>query len=206
MNPFEGSDFATLEILVQRLEQLVAQEVEVTQQAWVKASQLQARFQEKYHCGLPQVCQALGQNTLRQVLTNSRILAIYTTSLTEDFYIAFRCDVNPHLSHLVQTRYQRHRDVISPRTYEPNLPIAIAAAADLEQAIAEIVSSLAISTGDGVVPLNSVAQRFYALVGEPLRPTLRRICPETRLLTFLENCPQLSVQQQDGVVYLTRNE
>lgn len=68
---------------------------------------------------------------------------------------------------------------------------------ELEFYLIQIVSILTNSNPMKFVTISEISQSFYKYYGQPIRPVIRTVCPEIKLIELLQVIPSLQVQERE---------
>jgi len=231
----ESSKFLSLPQLWEALATLISSVTLGGQSPWLSITTVDRLFQDKYGVSLDAIAQTLVcRCDVRTLLQTSQRFAIYGTPNPHDFYIALLDETVPggvaepvtaiqyrvkrpwkvdgRLTRMLQSegaqelpsrwsqpaRWRRERSKVQPTPVK-----AIQSQGDFEAALISIIQLLI--TSDNPVRMVTLCHKFCADYG-PIRLVRRRVCPDIKLVDYLQTIPALDVQAVDGHWQITLND
>ncbi|PSB18015.1 hypothetical protein C7B65_16840 [Phormidesmis priestleyi ULC007] len=219
-----SSSFLSLQQLLEELENFIVLESQRNGSPWIRVIRLTELFYEKYEVSPEEVAKVQGcSDGLRGFLRSSRRFSIYDTQVPQEFYVALLQAIVPDLQQsqaiLIQYRIKRpwkvdgrlltmlkaegaeenvpcHAQKISE--HQLNLVPEIESANDLEIALAEIIRSLTANNPKKFVTIAVLSKKFCDYYKQPIRVSMRSICPGIKLIELLQSVPSLHVQKVDN--------
>jgi hypothetical protein len=208
--------------LLEELESLLSIESSRNTSPWVSLARLSELFREKHGSSLEEVAQAEGySDSLRSLLRSCRRFSIYGTQMPQGYYIALLTEVvhnyDPNQTKPIQCRIKRSWKVDGglprilkaegveknpPRKsqtilkHQPILTPEIKSVEALEAVLMEIIKSL--TNSEQSVTVATLSKKFRGHYGQAIRPVVRSVCPDMRLIDLLQTIPNLHVQEIDN--------
>ena len=226
-----SSSSSSLQQLLKKLENCISLESSRNANPWVSVARLTELFYEKYRVSLEKAAKAQGyKDGLKSLLNGSRRFVIYSTQLPQEFYIALFQEIFPGFQqsrttsiqyrikqpwkvdeHLPYTLKVEGAEEISSyevqktSKYQPILVSEIKSLNDLELALIEIIKSLTANDQKKFITLAILSRKFCDYYKQPIRPILRSVCPDMKLIELLQAIPSLHVQKVENDWYITLN-
>lgn len=217
----------SLSQLFNQLDIILAEQYQVSNTPWTHITRLKEILHERYGIILDFDIQNHGlSNDLKSLLKSSQRFAIYSTAISQEFYVARLRDTVPnhHQNHgkPIQYRIKRPWKVdqrlinmlenegatrLSPRS-SPNtlthrsahpltLPSRLVSIDDLELALTEILKHLTHNHPEKATTIAALSKIFYDHYRQPIRTAVRSLCPDMTLMDVLETMPNLEVLEDD---------
>jgi hypothetical protein len=223
-HPQEGSSsFSSLPHLFNQLEMILAEEYQSRHTPWIHITRIKAIIFQKHDIVLDVVAQNHGFGyDLKGFLKSSQRFAIYSTPASQEFYVARFQDTVPNygqncrkpIQYRVKRPWKVDRSLINmlenegaeridskpypkPSAYHPILPSRLFSIHDLELALTEILKCLTSHHPEKVTTISALSKKFYAHYRQPIRTTVRNICPEMMLVDVLKMMPAFHIQGED---------
>lgn len=194
------SSYSLLQQLLEDLENFVVIESNRNGNPWITVSKLSELFYGKYKVSLEEMVKIQGyNNSLRSLFISSRRFSIYGTPIPQEFYVAlFQAAVSGsyHSQAGVESSEKLSaRPAQRISEYRPILVPEIKSVNDLEIALIEIIKSLMVNHPKQCVTIAVLSRKFRDYYGQPIRPVMRDVCPDMKLIDLLQTILNLHVQE-----------
>lgn len=224
----------SLKNLLQELENIIELESQRNKNPWSSAAKLNELFYKKYGVDPEDVVKAQGYaKDLRSLLKSSGRFSIYSTQITQEFYVALFNVVVPkvqqsqkYAKHPVQYRIKRpwkvdgrliewlkdenaqelrNYQTKKAPSYRLNQLYKIDSVDNLKLALIEIVRSLTANNPKNFVSITHLSRKFYDYYQQPIKSVIKNLCPGIKLIKLLQSIPNLYVQQVNDTWQITVN-
>lgn len=218
------SSLSSLQQLIEELEHLIVLESSRNGNPWIHMARLAELFYEKYRLSPEKMAEFQGYNGgLRSLLASAKRFSIYGTQRPQEFYVALLTNIVPSHSQnqtgaiqysikkpwkvnetLIRMLKSEGAEEISPRhsqrilEYKPLLIPDIKSVEELEIVLIEIIKSLTINHPKQFATVATLSSKFRDYYGQPIRPVVRSVCPDIRLIDLLQTIPNLHVEKVDN--------
>jgi hypothetical protein len=197
------SSYSLLQQLLEDLENFVTIESNRNGNPWITVSKLSELFYGKYKVSLEEMVKVQGHNdSLRSLFISSRRFSIYGTPIPQEFYVALFQAAVPGSYHS-QARAEGSEELPSRQAqrileYRPILVPEIKSVNDLEIALMEIIKSLMVNHPKQFVTIAVLSRKFRDYYGQPIRPVMRGVCPDMKLIDLLQTILSIHVREVDS--------
>ena len=212
MGPYQdSSSLSSLQLLIEELKNLIALESSRKSNPWIRGIKLTELFYEKYGLSPEEVAKAQGHSgSLRSLLRNTESFSIRGSSLPQEFHISSRPSFCFGFQQVRATSFnhrgKRHRkakQILSPLAqriseYQPIPVPEFKSVNDLKAALVEIIKSLTANHSRKNVTIGELSKKFGDYYKQPIRPVMREVCPDMKLIELLQTIPSLHVQELEN--------
>lgn len=221
----DPSSLSSLQQLIEELENLIVLESCRNGTPWISIAKLAELFYEKYKIPLEEVAKVPQghKDGLRRLFLSSRRFSIYGTPIPQEFYVALLTAIvpsyDPNQSSPVQYRIKKpwrvdgnlirmlksegaenklSRQHQRGSEHQPILMLKIESVDDLEIVLMEIIKSLTVNHPKQFATVAMLSRKFFDYYGQPIRTTVRSVCPDLKLIDLLQTIHSLQVQKEDN--------
>lgn len=218
-SPLPFSDFSSQQLL-EALEKLIDHESSQSNNPWISIDKLCHLFIDRHKVQLEDIVRTQGNgNNLRDYFRKNKCFAVYGTQIPQKFYVALLSKVIPNyddsqkkpIQYVIKKPWKVDANLIKMLrsegakevglqanqqkiTYQPLLIPTIKSIEDLNIVLMELIKSLTINSKENCFTIAALSKSFYSYYGQPLRSTMKIICPDKKLLNLLQNNSNLQTQ------------
>jgi hypothetical protein len=181
-----------LEQAIAQLKEIIKAEQALTNNHWIKLSQISSLYHEKYKLTISQVVSVHlpGKRARDVFIENPQDFVVHQVSDKTEIYISL---FDLFVSDIISSNLSQQ---VNPQT-PPNNATKVKSKVELEQAIRKIINVSTAKSPGSYIPLNTLGMKFRQQYGQSATTIIKQLKLSTSFIKFLQSCNVFELKKID---------